>query len=597
LDEASGPGARLPGLEVAALEADQTGTKFDLSLGLAADADGIHGRLVYGTDLFERGTIRRMAGHLSRLLEQVADDAELRLSRLELAGEEERGLLEAWNRTDAPYPTECIHQLFEAQAARTPDAVAAVHEHDALTYAQLNERANRLAHHLRGLGVGPEVRVGVCLQRGLEMVVSLLAVLKAGGAYVGLDPAYPADRLAFMLADADVAVLLTHDALRGVLPPRQGVRVVALDAAADALAAERADDPAGGAAPGNLAYLIYTSGSTGVPKGVAIEHRSAAALLGWAWREYSADELDGVLASTSICFDLSVYELFVPLTRGGRVVVVENALALPASAARDGVRLVNTVPSAIAALLKNGGIPAGVRTVNLAGEPLKQELVDALYALGSVERVYDLYGPSEDTTYSTWTLRRAGGRANIGRAIANTRAYVLDAALRPVPVGVPGELYLGGRGVARGYLGRPSLTAGRFVPDPFASQAGARMYRTGDRVRWREESASVRECVSAEVDSSANAGSGVSRPAMDGSAVSGSAPAHPRTDAPPHSRTYVLEYRGRLDHQVKVRGFRIEPGEIEAALRAHPAVSDCAVLVREDVPGDARIAAYVVADA
>jgi acyl-coenzyme A synthetase/AMP-(fatty) acid ligase/acyl carrier protein len=299
--------------------------------------------------------------------------------------------------------------------------------------------------------------------------------------------------------------------------------------------------------PRSLAYLIYTSGSTGVPKGVAIEHESAVALLSWASAVFTAEELSGVLAATSISFDLSVFEIFLPLALGGRVIVVETALALPRSAAADQVRLINTVPSAIAALLKSGGIPSGVRTVNLAGEPLRAELVDTLYARGGIERVYDLYGPSEDTTYSTWTLRRAGGPTTIGRPISNTRAYVLGAALRPLPVGVPGELYLGGRGLARGYLGRPGLTAERFVPDPLSGEPGARLYRTGDRARWRPDG--------------------------------------------------TLEYLGRLDFQVKVRGFRIELGEIEGVLRQAPGVTDCAVVAREDETGDRRLVAYVVGEA
>ncbi|HEY0019293.1 MAG TPA: amino acid adenylation domain-containing protein, partial [Longimicrobium sp.] len=544
LQNADDAGVELPGLRTSIMDTDTESAKYDLTLSLETDASGFRGVLGYSTELFDRATVRRMLGHLERVLEQVSADADVPLSALELLGDAERAaVLGEWNRTAAPYPADaCLHQLFEAQAARTPDATALVHEDASLTYAQLNERANRLAHHLVRRGVRPEVRVGICLERGLEMVVSILAVLKAGGTYVGLDPAYPADRLAFMLADSDVAVLLTQDELRGVLPERDGVQVIRLDAARDAISIEPAENPVSGASPRNLAYLIYTSGSTGVPKGVAIEHRNAAALLGWAWSVYSADELDGVLASTSICFDLSIYELFVPLSRGGRVVIVDNALALPASAAREQVRLINTVPSAIAALLKSGGIPAGVRTVNLAGEPLKQEVVDALYAVDGIRHVYDLYGPSEDTTYSTWTLRQAGGQANIGRAIANTRAYVLDGALRPVPVGVPGELYLGGAGVARGYLGRPALTAERFVPDPFAAEAGARMYRTGDKVRW--------------------------------------------------TAAGVLQYLGRFDDQVKVRGFRIELGEIEAALRQAGA-ADCVVVARED-GGETRLVAYVV---
>ena len=459
----------------------------------------------------------------------------------------ERGELEGWNRADAPFPADgCIHRLFEEQAARTPGAVAAVCAERSLTYAELNARANRLAHHLAALGVGPEVRVGIGLRRGLEMLVSILAVLKAGGAYVPLDPAYPAERLAFTLRDARVAVLLTQESLRAVLPVPAGVRVVSVDLAADELARESAADPRSVVGPRNLAYLIYTSGSTGVPKGVAIEHGSAVALLSWAAGVYTADELAGTLACTSICFDLSIFELFLPLSMGGRVIMVENALALPRAAAADQVRLLNTVPSAAAALLASGGIPAGVTTVNLAGEPLRAALVDALYAHG-VLRVYDLYGPSEDTTYSTWTLRRPGGPETIGRPIAHTWAYVLDEAMRPVPAGEPGELYLGGKGVTRGYLGRPALTAERYLPDPHAAAPGGRLYRTGDRARWN----------------------------ADG----------------------TLAYLGRLDAQVKIRGFRIELGEIEAALRLHPSVRDCVVVARPDAEGEKRLAAYVVGPA
>ncbi|MBW3656552.1 MAG: AMP-binding protein, partial [Gemmatimonadetes bacterium] len=373
LQEAGGGGGALPRLSVSGVGAELESAKFDLSLTLAATPQGLRGGLNYNTDLFERGTALRMLGHLERVLEQVAADADARLSRLELLGEAERALvLEEWNRTEAEYPADrCIHELFEAQAARTPDAVAVVHEADALTYRALNERANRLAHYLVRLGAGAETRVGVCLERGVEMLVSLLAVLKAGGAYVPLDPAYPAERLAFTLSDSGVVALLTQESLRAALPIRDGVTVVSVDAAAAEIARESVERIESGATPRSLAYLIYTSGSTGVPKGVAIEHESAVALLSWAATVFTAEELSGVLAATSISFDLSVFELFLPLACGGRVIVVENALALPQSAAAEQVRLVNTVPSAIAALLKSGGIPSGVRTVNLAGEPLR----------------------------------------------------------------------------------------------------------------------------------------------------------------------------------------------------------------------------------
>jgi amino acid adenylation domain-containing protein len=547
LQNADVSGGDLPGLRMEGVEADLRTTKFDLELHLAAHPGGLGGALTYATDLFEAGTVQRMAGHLARVLEQVAADPELRLSALALVDEGERRQLDAWAGTDAPFPAEtCIHHLIEAQAARTPDAVAVVHEREALTYAELNARANRLAHHLRGMGVGPETRVGICLPRGAQMVAAILGALKSGGAYVPLDPAYPPERLAFMLADSGMTVLVTEDALRAVLPMQDGVRIVSVDADGARIAAERDDDPAGGADARSLAYLIYTSGSTGVPKGVAIEHASAVAMLAWGAEVWSAEELAGMMAATSICFDLSVFELFLPLVRGGRVIVMENALALSESAAADQVRLINTVPSAIAALLRDGRIPAGVRTVNLAGELLRQELVDAVYARG-VGRVYDLYGPSEDTTYSTYALRRPGGTTTIGRTISNTRAFVVDGGMRLVPAGVAGELCLAGRGLARGYLGRPALTAERFVPDPFGAEPGGRLYRTGDRVRWR----------------------------ADG----------------------TLQYLGRMDGQVKVRGFRVEPGEVEAVLRRHWAVTDCAVVARADETGDRRLAAYVVGEA
>ena len=296
--------------------------------------------------------------------------------------------------------------------------------------------------------------------------------------------------------------------------------------------------------PENVAYLIYTSGSTGRPKGVALEHRSLVALVQWAGDVYAAEELAGVLASTSICFDLSLFEIFVPLSRGGTVIVADDALQLTELPSHDEVTLVNTVPSAMAELVRQGAIPASVRTVNLAGEPLRTELVRLLYEGGSVERVYDLYGPSEDTTYSTVALRCAEGPETIGGPIANTRLYILDGRMEPVPVGVPGEIWLGGAGQARGYLKRAAATAERFVPDPFSREGGARLYRTGDLGRYL-----------------------------------------------PDGR---VEFLGRLDHQVKVRGFRIELGEIEAAMVCHAGVREAVVLAREDEPGHKRLVGYLV---
>ncbi|HET7232330.1 MAG TPA: amino acid adenylation domain-containing protein, partial [Longimicrobium sp.] len=538
----------LPGLLSRGVELETGTTKFDLFLELTPAEGGLRGELEYATDLFDADTIRRMAGHWVRLLEQAAEEPSRCISELELLGAAERRmLLEEWNQTDEAYPAgRCIHQLVEAQVARTPDAEALIFDRQSLTYRELNERANRIAHHLLRLGVRPDSRVGICLRRGPELIAAMLGVLKAGAAYAPLDPAYPVDRLRFILDDADAVVLLTQDALRDLLPVPDGVPVVCLDTAADVLGRESPDDPGIAVDPRGLAYLIYTSGSTGRPKGVAIEHRSAVVFLSWAAGVFTADELSGVLAGTSICFDISIFEIFLPLSRGGRVIVAENALAVTSIPAADQVRLLNTVPSAGVALLANDGIPPGVITVNLAGETLRAEVVDAVYARG-IQRVHDFYGPSEDTTYSTWSLRRAGGIETIGRPISNTQAYVLDAALRLVPVGIPGELYLGGLGLARGYLGHPGMTAERFIPDPFSGDPGARIYRTGDRIRWLP----------------------------DGN----------------------LSYLGRLDGQVKVRGFRIELGEVETALRRVPGVTACTAIVREDSPGERRLVAYVLGDA
>jgi amino acid adenylation domain-containing protein len=382
------------------------------------------------------------------------------------------------------------------------------------------------------------------MDRTPAMVVALLAVLKAGGAYVPLDPGYPEQRLAFLLRDSGAPLVLASRRLAAALP-RVGARIVYLDDP-EVLAAESAAPAAQPAGPGNLAFLIYTSGSTGRPKGVAIEHRSVVALLAWTHGVFGAAELEGVLASTSICFDLSVFELFTPLTRGGAVVLAAHALDLPNLAETVRVTLINTVPSALQELLATAGLPSSVRTVNLAGEPLSRALSDRVFQLSAVERVLNLYGPSEDTVYSSAALveRDAATEPAIGRPVAGSRAYVLDGDGHPAPLGVAGELHLAGAGLARGYFGRPELTAEKFVPDPWSGIPGTRLYRTGDIVRLRPSG--------------------------------------------------EIEFLGRGDQQVKIRGFRIELGEIEAVLRAHPAVREAVVLAREDRPGPRRLVAYVV---
>jgi amino acid adenylation domain-containing protein len=559
----------LPGLRLTTVPNVNETAKFDLTLLMHETPRGLAGVLNYAADLFDGATAARLLGHFENLLRGVARDHNRKLSALPLLTDaERRQLLEDFNDTRRDYPSaRCIHELFEAQAARTPDATALVHERERLTYADLNARANHLARRLRALGVGAESRVGVLLGRAPDLVAALLGVLKAGGAYVPLDPDYPRERLRFMLEDSAVSALVTQTSLLGHLPACDapalcvddgsifvvGEREVssAVNAAGDSAASEPrpAVSHARAAAPDNLAYVIYTSGSTGRPKGVAIEHASAHTFLRWAHETFTREELAGVLASTSVCFDLSVFELFAPLTRGGSVILAQNALALPALPAASDVTLVNTVPSAMAELVRSGGVPDSVLAVNLAGEPLKRALAEGVYGRTKAGRVLNLYGPSEDTTYSTYTVVGHGeeGEPTIGRPVANTRAYLLDRHLSVVPRGTVGELFLGGDGLARGYLNRPSLTAERFVPDPFSGERGARLYRTGDLARYRPDG--------------------------------------------------ELEFLGRADHQVKVRGFRIELGEIEAALLAQEGVRACVVVALEDEPGEKRVVAYVAAGA
>ena len=549
----------LPGLAASRLPLYEGGAggevpaKFDLTLAMEEGADGLVAEASWWADLFDRTTVERLLGHFRTLLEGAVADPSRRLSELPLLTAMEREqLLVEWTATVASFPQGlCLHEVVKDQVGRTPDAVALVAGGERLTYRELGERVEGLAAHLRGLGVGPEVLVAVCTERDASMVVGMLATLAAGGAYVPLDPTYPAERLAFTLADAEAKVLLTRTELLERLP-EHGAHVVCLDewdvmAPALAVPAARVD-------PANLAYVIYTSGSTGRPKGVAITHASVVTFVHWVRTAFAPEELRGVFAATSITFDLSVFELFATLSSGGTVILGENALALAGHPAAAEVTLVNTVPSAVAELVRLGAVPPSVRTVNLAGEPLRRSLVDRIYELGTVERVLDLYGPSEDTTYSTWAPAERGSPAEptIGRPIANTRAYVVDRAFNPQPVGVPGELWLTGEGLARGYLKRPELTAERFVPDPFGvlngssgePERGARAYRTGDLARWRPSG--------------------------------------------------ELEFLGRLDHQVKVRGFRIELGEVESALTALPGVREAVVVVREDVAGERRLVAYVV---
>jgi amino acid adenylation domain-containing protein len=523
-------------------------SKFDLTLLMSETEDGLEALIEYSTDLFEADTIRRMGGHFRTLLEAIAQSPEQSLSTLPmLPAAERQQLLVDWNNTAVAYPKTApgLHQLIEEQAGRTPEQVALVFEQQRMTYAELNQCANQLAHHLRGRGVGPDVLVGLFLERSPEMLVGVLGILKAGGAYVPMDPAYPKERLGYILEDSKAPLVVTQKSLLDRLPGFAG-QSICLDDDADwaGIAGESTENPSVQVKPEHLAYVLFTSGSTGRPKGVALEHRSATNFVQWARQVFSLQELAGVLFSTSVCFDLSVYEIFVTLSAGGKLIIAPNALYLPTLAAKDEVTLINTVPSALAELLRTNGIPPSVKTVNLAGEALPETLVEQTYATTQVDRVYNLYGPTETTTYSTYTPVRRGLPVTIGRPLANTRCYILDARRNPLPVGVAGEMYIAGSGLARGYYGRPDLTNERFVLDPFSPEGGARMYRTSDLCRWLP----------------------------DGN----------------------IEYLGRMDHQVKLRGFRIELGEIETILDRHPAVRQSVLMVREDEPGSRQLVAYVV---
>ncbi|GJD16875.1 non-ribosomal peptide synthetase [Rivularia sp. IAM M-261] len=538
------PNLSLPDVSISYYEGYNGTSKFDLTLFMEDSEQGLVATCEYNTDLFNTDTITRMLGHFQTLLESIVDDPEKCISKLQfLAPSEVQQLLVEWNDTKTDYPIDlCIHELFEAQVEKTPSDVALIFGNQQLTYRELNEQANQLARYLQELEVKPEVIVGICMKRSPEMVIALLAILKVGGAYVPLDPAYPEERLAFMLEDSQAKVLLTQTHLAQLFA-KPKANVVCVDSDYHLFSQQSTSNISSGVKPSNLAYVIYTSGSTGVPKGVAIEHQSCVALLTWSREVFTDDDLAGVLASTSICFDLSVFELFVPLSWGGTVILVENALHLQELPTE--VTLVNTVPSIITQLLQVDGLPASVRTVNLAGEPLQNQIVQQIYQNNNIQKVFNLYGPSEDTTYSTFTLvKKEDIIVTIGRPVDNTQVYLLDSQLQPVPIGVPGEIYIGGAGLAKGYLNRPELTKERFIPNPFSNELNSRLYKTGDLARYLP----------------------------DGN----------------------LEYLGRQDHQVKIRGFRIELGEIESALLKHPCVREVVVLASEEKSGDKQLVAYVV---
>jgi amino acid adenylation domain-containing protein len=550
------PSLELSGLTLSPVPIDAGTSKCDLTLFMWEEAEGLAGSVEYNTDLFDQPTIVRMLGHFERLLEGIVDDPGRRISDLPLLRDAERHqLLVEWNHTFAGYPVEkCLHELFEEQVELSPEAIAVVFEDQQITYAELNRRANRLAHNLIELGVGPETLVAISVERSVEMVWAILAILKAGGAFVPLDPAYPTRRLSFMLEDSGTNLLITHGRLADRFPD-SAAQMFLLDSDAGKLAEKQTDNPARGVDLSNLAYMIYTSGSTGRPKGVMIEHRSISNHLRWRQQAYPLGKGDRFLQKASLSFDISVWEVFAPLLAGARLV-----LAAPGRE-KDPGYLANLIAeqeittahfsSAVLSSFCEEPEVSKIRSLGhvfCGGEALTAKSVKQFFSRFTAE-LHHQYGPTETTVDVTvWDCKAEDSRAviPIGHPIANTHTYILDAHLQPVPIGVAGELHIGGESLARGYLNRPELTAEKFIPDHFSGETGARLYKTGDLARYLP----------------------------DGN----------------------LEFLGRIDQQVKVRGFRIELGEIETVLGQHPGLRDVVVQTREDSPGDQRLVAYLVVE-
>jgi amino acid adenylation domain-containing protein len=565
LENSSTAATEVQGLTLTPLKLPATSAKFDLTLVAEEEPAGIRLSFEYSTELFAPETIKRMLGHLENLLEAIVIDPAQTVTELPLlTGSEQYQLLHEWNSHRMSFPqNSCIHTLFEHQVEIVPDAIAVEFLGEQLTYREVNRRANQLAHYLRKRGVGPDALVGICINRSLEMLVGMLSVLKAGGAYVPLDPAYPTERLAFMIDDAELSLVLTQDSLTAQVPAGSA-SLFCLDKDWGSIAQESEDNPAPNVSSTNLAYVIYTSGSTGNPKGVMIEHRSVVNFSITAAAAYEIKPTDRILQFASLCFDLSVEEIYPALTHGATVVLRSDEMI---SSAREFLRYCDEWRTTILDLptaywneltdaLKAGDLklPERVRLVIIGGEKAAFDRVAAWHkAVRGGVRLANTYGPTEATVAATICDLKPSdecARRNIvpiGRPLANATVYLLDQALRPVPIGSPSELFIGGPGVARGYVNRPELTAEKFVNDPFSDDRHARLYKTGDLVRYRP----------------------------DGN----------------------IEFLGRVDNQIKIRGFRVELEEIELALRSQPGVGDCVVVLHEDSDGDKRLIAYLVEEA
>ncbi len=526
----------------------------EVTFSLEVDTGGIELTLQGDKSKLDQNLLQRISEYYFIALAEIAEDPQKRYDAKPMLSQSElQQLLVSWNQTAADYPDQqCIHYLIEAQVERMPDAIAVFYENEQFTYDQLNRKANQLAHYLINRGVGPEVLVGICAERSVEMIAGILGILKAGGAYMPIDPDYPPERIAFMVADSDPAVILLHSAKRDILPGNASV--IDMSAEVDAIAQHSDENPIYRAHPANLAYVIYTSGSTGKPKGSALAHRGVVNRLAWMQKQYLLNDTDKVLQKTPFSFDVSVWEFFWPLMVGARLIM------LAPGAHKDSDRLIEAinqaqittlhfVPSMLAVFLESDRASScqTLRHVFCSGEALPVA-VHNKFLEKIPAKLHNLYGPTEasvDVTF--WSCERKSGEASvpIGRPIDNIQIYLLDAGLHPVPMGVAGEIYIGGIGLARGYLNRAALTAERFIPNPFGP-VGSRLYRTGDLARYREDG--------------------------------------------------TIEYIDRTDYQVKIRGFRIELGEIETALMQHVNIQRAAVIAREDTPGEKRLVAYVVAN-
>lgn len=556
----------LPGIKLTPRRLESGTAQFDLSLSIEKTQKGLIGSWEYNSDLFKPDTIARMTGHFQTLLEAIVANPDRRVGELPFLTESERcQLLVEWNNTTKEYPFDkCIHELFEEQVTRSPDAIAVILEGEQLTYRELNQRANQLAHHLRALGVGPEVLVGICVERSPLMVIGLLGILKAGGAYVPLDPAYPTERLAYMLSDSQVKVLLTQEKLASSLPV-SAARLIYLDSDWQNICDRCEENPITEVKASNLAYVIYTSGSTGKPKGVTIEHRSLVNFTSSIIGIYNITQSDRVLQFASIAFDWAAIEIFPCLSAGGTIVLRTDEMLVSSSRfvqlCREWEITMMDWPTShwhqvmVELAAAEQTLPESLRVVSVGGEAVSPETLKlwqrCVKGLVNPPQLLNGYGPTEATVVATYyelsefiTKNPAASCVPIGTAIGNLTTYILNHHLQPVPIGVPGELHIGGLGLARGYLGRPDLTVEKFIPNPFSNEPGARLYKTGDRVRYRP----------------------------DGN----------------------IEFLGRIDDQVKIRGFRIELGEIETAICQHPEVRDCVVIVRTKESGDKQLVAYVV---